>query len=490
MKACYDILNKQFKTNIIQSPQSSDINNRLISISSQIERTTYMPTKNNDIHNLLTLYKNLIDSILFEPDLIISIQLEEIECTLIGILTTDICMGNLFQRYILEARNISEPPTLDQLLPNFLTLVMRRELYGNQIFFADFYAYFMKILKKFQIPSCIFIKQVVKKVMCAEFSRNDDLCCVSLEMLPQLLGLFCGSMDNYRFFRKISIIYHGVFQKLPKEYNPEKFSLKFTNTSKNHEGNEGINYDTSYLIFPGGIGQANLYRNDRMVIFGNHQYADIKFPSDDPEIEPVVLLVYNAGSNYYAVDCSQKGYCAIKLNQNRRYELKEQMMMSLGRTILIAIRKIEYMINPSASEEDQEYDLDSNTEVHSKLHLTFLKGPYEEITLSTQERNSQNPKRVHILGRGGRGVCPDILITDQWRSISTKHLVFNYTEGNSWNVVDEISSYGVFLLLKTEVEYSQKIDSQPVRLFSSRMGNRNDVTITILNYALYLKKIN
>ena len=194
--------------------------------------------------------------------------------------------------------------------------------------------------------------------------------------------------------------------------------LKIIFTSKSHKCSENLFFDEgqSFEIHAGGIKDWDKYREDRLVIFGKHSHCDIRFPTNEKNISLVSLLVYNSKNNWHAVDCSLRGYSAVKLKNNVKFDIFEGLMINIARKSLININKISY-------EPTSEL-------VHSTVSLSFVEGPYDSkneyfITTKTEKRGEF--KNLQMIGRGGRGRSPDIFIPEEF-SASRKHLYFKYKD--------------------------------------------------------------
>lgn len=465
-----------------------EMKNRIQCLNLQIVRIEKYPMHSEETDEMLR-YCQELNNCLLEPDGVeIAKCIEDIENCVIGILGKDLCTMNSFQGILLRSRAESVNQSLISIFPKFVCICLMKFFTANRTSFLDFQGVFSKVLEKFQITDCEFIRKVIKFHLCDNFPQVASNPEVNLSRLMVLINQFCGTIKDYLFYVKISKIYGEVFENLYQEYCYNKeIRLRFTRKNPNYNGETEINFDDYYDIGPTGLKNAEKYRGDRMVIIGNHPKADIVLPAEDKSVEPVMLLIFNSKKNYYIVDCAEKAPSSIKLVNFYPHKLREKMLLNLSGTILVAIQKIEFF---QVDENEEENYFEDQVEIHSTLHLNFINGPYknEDIKVSTHEIGVQELKVDHILGRGGDGISVDLFIPSGW-IVSKCQLCFEYTQTNVWEVKDDVSNNGSYVLMKNYSEHIQNSESKPIRMFCKRNGRISHATIYMAGYVMYIHKL-
>jgi FHA domain len=232
------------------------------------------------------------------------------------------------------------------------------------------------------------------------------------------------------------------------------------------------------------------------VIFGRHPHSDIVFPEDEKSVDLVSLILYNFNDNYYAIDCSTRGYCGILVGKRNIIPVHQGMLISIAKTTLFHVENInhEYQSNNDLSQGDTNtwnYDEMQTFALHSNLFLKCLDGPFKDqsFKLPTRTKSPQERKNVHIVGRGGLGYSPDLFLPTE-TGVGRKHCEFRFIEEeNKWVLEDENSLNGTYILFKTLEEYKLKRYSNLSPIFS-RISSISDCTLLISRYIFYISKQN
>ena len=134
-----------------------------------------------------------------------------------------------------------------------------------------------------------------------------------------------------------------------------------------------------------------------------------------------------------------------------------------------------------------ENDFDSeNNKTHSKLTFVFIDGPQEGRIQNLNTKGFDNQmKRSFILGKGGNGTSPDIFCSlDGF--VSSKHLLINFNEQAEWEITDCASKNGTFSLLKNGDMFRQKVESDPISLFSDSSPDKASLIVSY--YGFFIRK--
>ena len=89
------------------------------------------------------------------------------------------------------------------------------------------------------------------------------------------------------------------------------------------------------------------YRGDRLVVFGKHPSADIRFHPEDTTVDDISLVIYCSKNACFAVNSTTR-HSSIKLakefafNKDAKYKLTVGMVFNLSQFCHFAIKKIEY----------------------------------------------------------------------------------------------------------------------------------------------------
>ena len=306
------------------------------------------------------------------------------------------------------------------------------------------------------------------------------------------MKLFFGNIKNYKFYSKISKIYSEIFSNMTKDKLLQKIKICPASLRKAYQGAHTFELGHEFIGEFLGLQTVN-FRGDGLIIFGKHPHADIRFPEDEKFIDLVSLIIYNSGSNYYAVDCSTRktAYCGIKMPQNMLVPSSKNDLISLAKTVLFKIDNIEFenieinLPDMEETEMEETYTYEqSDLKMDSSITMTCLEGPYVDNTfrITTKTREAGVFKEEHILGCGGNGISPDLYIPLR-TGVNRLHLTLVYQK-LAWNYLDIASTNGTFLLMKNNEEYKAMKNSRPKPLF--REGC-NEVGVLVSGYTFFLR---
>ena len=413
-----------------------------------------------------------------------------------------------FTDLLASVRQNSQSQSLDIILPKFLTFNFQNSLKNFQqakiqtinkkpeMAFKDFWLLIGDTFRTFHIDQNNFSKCLAKKELCNQIHEDDNLCIVDLLKLENFLKLFFGKIKDYKFYSKICKVYSEYLHDLDVNLYPKQIRIVVSTLNKVYKGeNQTLNIGKEYFVDSAGIKDSPTYRGDRLIIFGKHPQSDIQFPPDEPNIDLVSLLIYNAGNNYYLVDCSKKSYCGTMIFKGKHIPLEQGMLINLAKTILFTVQESSHRQVDVNSENnpnsDRTYQFSNESIVtHSDIKFEFLEGPYinQSFIRTTEVRdNSSNQLgSLHKIGCGGGGEAPDIYIPSEY-GISRRHADLIFEDGH-WSLVDERSTNGSFLLIKNYSQFVGRQTSTPVELFSERTSE-NMATLLLSKYTFFIHKI-
>ena len=184
------------------------------------------------------------------------------------------------------------------------------------------------------------------------------------------------------------------------------------------------------------------------------------------------------------IDCSKKGYCGTMIVKRTPLVLETDMVINIAKTVLFAVNNISFDDNSNNPRLNADFIQTyhytvQNLLINSKLILKCLEGPYvDQCFLRSSETAT-----VHLVGRGGGGVAPDIYIPAEY-GVSRKHLELRFENGY-WLLIDEESVNGTFLLIKNFNQIATQQISRPVELFS-QITTQDKATILLSKYTLFI----
>ena len=416
----------------------NEIDIRMRSLCSQLVRIKDCLIQTNYIGGVFDQYRDLIRNYYMVDNTTMLNLIQNLEDAVISNLITHLKIpATAVANLIRQSR--SEPPnqSLDFILPKFLSLTINHNVnvtIGNRkTTFLDFWTINMpNIFEAFQIPANDFIKCLARKILCRNATEPDNTLQIGLRLIDSFMQLFFGNIKNYKFYSKISKIYSEVFSNMPKDKWAQRIKIVPTSLRKAYQGAHTFELGHEFIGEFLGLQTVN-FRGDGLIIFGKHPHADIRFPEDEKFIDLVSLIIYNSGSNYYAVDCSTRktAYCGIKMPQNMLVPSSKNDLISLAKTVLFKIADIDFeniATNLSDSEQTYEYE-QSDFKMISSITMTCLEGPYVDNTfrITTKTREAGVFKEEHILGSGGGGVAPDLYIPRE-SGVSRKHATLVFKE--------------------------------------------------------------
>ena len=448
---------------------------RITSLGLQLMRVQQGLITQEWIPRLFDQYDRLLHAIANLTTFEIIKVIQETENSLIEFLMMNFHLpGQVFSELLASARS-SLNQSVDAVLPRMIAnkyresqLIKGQTLNLSRTAFLDFWSSIAEIFTAFQITPNHFVKCVAKKTLCINASQNDNECLVELSKLEDFMGLFFGSISNYKFYSKIAMIYSNVFERISRDRYNQRLSIALTSVRKDYTGPQTLELNKYIEIGPAGLlGPSN--RGDGLVIFGRHSHADIVFPESEKYVDLVSLLLYNGGNNYYLVDCSKRGCCGLKIKNELDYLLRPGCLVNLAKNLIFNIEKIDF------EQVDKAFAGDSTTtyayeeeekEIHSTITLHCLDGPYLDNKFRFSTRTREGPsKPTHMLGCGGGGEAPDFFLPKE-TGVSRRHCDLNF-KNNEWHIYDSRSLNGTFQLLKTFDQYQSKRHSNAVPLFES-----------------------
>ena len=472
-----------------------DTEMRISSLGSQLVRLQQGLITAAWIPLLFNQYTRLLQGISSLTTYEIVQLIQETEDLLIEFLVMDFRMPRqAFSQFLSSARN-SQGQSVDEVLPRFLATMYRQsQLFTGQtislprIAFLDFWGNITDTFRVFQIEPNNFVKCVAKKVICTNASINDRECLVELTRLEEFMGLFFGGIKNYKFYSKISKIYSIYFEQFSMNRYEQRLGISLTSVRKEYTGPQTLGLNRPLEVGASGL-MGNTNRGDGLVIFGRHPHADMVFPETEKYVDLVSLLLYNGNGNYYIVDCSKRGCCGFKLENQKNYLLKPGFLINLAKNLIYKIERIEFEeVAPTILGGDSPVTFayeEEEKEIHSTLTLQCLEGPYKDTPFRLTTRTREGPRKInYMLGCGGGGEAPDLYIPKE-TGVSKRHceLIFD----NGWHAYDRMSLNGTFLLFKTFDQYHAKSHSNSIPLFASEAIQ--SIIIMISKYIFIIAKI-
>jgi FHA domain len=499
---CRDI-SKRFKNEYKKYRFGLDIEYRLKNLASHLLRFFDMTLNTRHLPGLFASYKNLMDRMPRTTVMEISMLIQEIEDNIIWLTVASLGIPpHIYDNHLKMARDNCPTKSLDSILPAFLTYIYIYEFQipsgATQISFPDFWSNITRYLDLVQIQKNFFIKAVAKKALCSQRDVNDNKCLVDTEKIWYFMELIFGRIKNYKFYSKISKICSQYFQE--GERYPERIRIVPTTFNSAYKGNQTLSSNNPYIAGAYGLNTPNS-RQDGLIIFGRHFHSDICFPEDDKSTDLVSLILYNYNDNYYAIDCSTKGYCGMLLYKGIKLKVNQGMLINLAKNISFKVEEFNYNYeNPddAAGDDPTTYlDQDNLMIVQSTLTLKCFEGTYKDQTfrLNTKTR-TQARIMTHMLGCGGGGEAPNLFIPKEV-GVSRKHCEFKFLENEClWVLEDEKSTNGTFILFKNLQEYQYKENSKLIPIFPqknadplTKVSNESDCTLLISKYTFFISKI-
>lgn len=354
-----------------------------------------------------------------------------------------------------------------------------------------------KIIKHFGIEDNFFSQNFAKIMICG-IQEGDNI--IIPEKLRHFINYLFAKFRDFAFIKNVSLIY----PMLPPEGKINEKRLRFectqiSNRFKDHPDSIKPG-DAFYINGTGQIIEAhrNLqmpqlniiptsyingsFRGDRLVVFGKHPSADIRFHSEDPTVDDISLVISCSENGYFAIDCMVRN-SSIKLakefasGKDAKYKLAVGMVFNLSQFCHFAIKKIEYFQEP----------YENNSIQHSNLFFEYIDGPYFSevdnhcIKLSTFVQGQKELKRRFTVGKGGASSIDVFALLENY--VSSKHFEFEFSQEQEWFIRDLDSKNGTFKLLKNRDQFERKEHSQPIKISPEEA---NYVTLKISNYVFFI----
>ena len=327
------------------------------------------------------------------------------------------------------------------------------------------------MLSLFQLENNDFIEKFSIKLLCGDGVEDKRTIILKDKTLEYLKYLFAYP-KNYKAIYKISRIYDRF--QLDQPCFTSSLKIICSKLAKLYEGPNDTLAETQEFYARGlGISGAK-FRGDSIVIMGKHPIADIQFPAEDKNVDDISAIISLKENEFRIIDCSKKNFTGIKLIPNIPYKIYQGAVFNIAQMGNFEVLYIE-----------NDFDSENN-KTHSKLTFVFIDGPQEGRIQNLNTKGFDNQmKRSFILGKGGKGTSPDIFCSlDGF--VSSKHLLINFNEQAEWEITDCASKNGTFSLLKNGDKFRQKVESDPISLFSDSSPDKASLIVSY--YGFFIRK--
>lgn len=508
-----------------KNPISGHIQNRIVEVVFRCRISAAQNIIRNYSEEVVENLNHIIDSLKnsVEEPIIIEI-VRNFEEILIDLLTTELKIPQIIRKDLnLKSNEEIEYPKISNRLPKFLfkfTVLELKKINKSsmEFTFVDFQGILRQIVTDMGEPFTHFTKQIAKKFICQNVIDDELSLRINLKHIEDFYALLFGSKLNFKFYGKINRFSKYLPQE-PYENYPIPLQITLSKQRVAYSGKQNVMPKGPITILPTGVQlgrnlkelgedqpeiRLNTYRNDNMVIIGNHHECDIRLPDDDRETDKISFILMNLSNNYYMVDVSKKIPCYFKIfdlfdeaNNTVSYTpLEIKKLYSLAKTMTFFVREISFINRGDAAQGGgvtTMFTNDDEESVHSEVYLKFFEKPYDgqEFRLKSQIYKEKGYKTEHNIGSGGiQDSPPDIYIPKE-KGISAIHAKILYDPNSTnWFIKDCESRNGTFKLLKNETEFVNKKPSQLSPVFGSGYdSNSQFMTFTVSNYTFFLIKL-
>ena len=507
------------------NPISNHIQNRIVELIFRCRASAAhnsIRSYSDTLEQNLNLILNSLNQFDEEPKIIEHIR--TIEEILIDILTTELKIPNYIKNTLIKDSNQEiEYPKISNRLPKFLykfTEIELKKISGSSkdITFIDFQGILKQIVTDMGEPYTRFTKQIAKKFICQNVIDDEFGLRIIRNHIEDFYALFFGSKLNYKFYGKVNRFSSDLRQEDYDNY-PIPLQITLSKARVAYKGKQQVMPKGAITILPTGIQvgrnikeldeeqeeiRLNTYRNDNMVIIGNHHECDIRLPDDDPETDTISFIIMNLSDNYYMIDVSKKIPSYFKIfesfnetNNTTSYTpLENKKLYSLAKTMTFLVKEISFSNRSEAAMSSGQTTILTNFDeetVHSEVFLKFFEKPYDgqEFKLKSEIYKKSGHKTEHNIGSGGvQDAPPDIFIPKE-KGISGIHAKILYDPYSTvWYIRDCESRNGTYKLLKNETEFENKKPSRIGKVFGGGFdSNSGFMTFTVSNYTFFLIKI-
>ena len=324
----------------------------------------------------------------------------------------------------------------------------------------------------------IYFKNFVCSFLCNELPSTSNT--IDNSKITELTEIIFGSITNFKFIKKASKIFERFqnpdSQSLRSWSSNIKFTIKCSKLPQEFSNNPILTLNTNFDLTP--LGLASSRRLDGMVLFGKHEFCDVRFPNDG-NIDDISFALYFNSETYVIIDCSKKenSHLKRKFLENEIRKLEIGMILDFAEVALMNIVSHHIEMDPATEE------------MKAMLFYKFLKGELagafgpdqKKLTINLSKNDT---KKQFLLGRGSKGLIPDIRISED-NKISRKHLYINFN-GNQWTAMDPGSALGTFILLKNLDQLKSRAMSFPKVIFEEkRYYNKLDTDVESLHFSCF-----